>query len=108
MDASQLWELVTKTRGCGADPWHWELHLPGTKPPLLLQEKGWEQLLVPSGVWGEAELLSHQNVFTHRSDEIQTKELDMAVGTRPEGFAPLHAAQEAVHGGSTASQTSFL
>lgn len=54
MDASQLWELVTKARGYGADPWHWQLQLPGTKPPLLLQEKDWEQLLVPAGGWGEA------------------------------------------------------
>lgn len=54
MDASQLWELVTKARGCGADPWHWQLQLAGTKPPLLLQEKEWEQLLVPAGGWGEA------------------------------------------------------
>lgn len=44
----------------------------------------------------QAELHFHRNLFTHRSDEIQTGELSVAVGTRTERFAPRHAAEEAV------------
>lgn len=97
MDANQQWELVTKTRGCGADPWHWQLQLPGTKPLLLLQER-WGTTAGASRGLGrsQAELHFHRNLFTHRSDEIQTRELSVAVGTRTERFAPLPAAQEAV------------
>lgn len=43
----------------------------------------------------QAKLHFHQNLFTPRADEIRTRELSAAVGTRTEGFAPLHAAEEA-------------
>lgn len=43
----------------------------------------------------QAKLHFHQKLFTCRPDEIQTRELSMAVGTRTGGFASLHAVEEA-------------
>lgn len=91
-DGSQLWELLTKTRGYGDDPWHKYLQLPGMKPVLLATEgQGPWHCLCQLGAEEKPNQAAIPSEFIYSSSRWNTNQtwgLRVTMCTNTDGISP--------------------